>query len=96
MCWAFTRSRCTFPYFKIRTWPWLSEIWHRGHKRPQRVQSQIDVSLLYELLEVRKLLMISTGYIWDDRAITAHADGDAITLEFDGSNFKLYDTTGTR
>ncbi|MEO1992933.1 MAG: hypothetical protein ABGW78_13430 [Pirellulales bacterium] len=52
--------------------------------------------MLYELLEVRKLLMISTGYIWDDRAITAHANGDAITLEFDGSNFKLYDTTGTR
>ena len=53
-----------------------------------------DVSLMHEPLEVRKLLAISAGYDGNDLAITAHAEGDAITLEFDGTRFIISDTSG--
>jgi len=49
---------------------------------------------MHEPLEVRKLLAISAGYDGNDLAITADAEGDAITLEFDGTRLIISDTSG--
>ena len=93
--WPFTRSGLKTFNEARKQWRWCS-IGRRRHLSRRSIPggSHADVSLMHEPLEVRKLLAISAGYDGNDLAITADAEGDAITLEFDGTRFKIYDASG--
>jgi hypothetical protein len=93
--WPFTRSSVKTFNEARKQWRWCS-IGRRRHLSRRGIPggSHADVSLMHEPLEVRKLLAISAGYDGNDLAITAGAEGDAITLEFDGAIVKIYDASG--
>ena len=92
--WPFTRSSVKTFNEARKQWRWCS-IGRRRHLSRRGIPggSHADVSLMHEPLEVRKLLAISAGYDGNDLAITAGAEGDAITLEFDGAIIKIYDAS---
>jgi len=93
--WPFTRSSLKTFNEARKQWRWCS-IGRRRHLSRRGIPggSHADVSLMHEPLEVRKLLAVSAGYDGNDLAITADAEGDAITLEFDGTRFIISDTSG--
>ena len=93
--WPFSRSGVKTFNEARKQWRWCS-IGRRRHLSRRSIPggSHADISLMHEPLEVRKLLAISAGYDGNDLAITADAEGDAITLEFDGSIVKIYDASG--
>ena len=93
--WPFSRSGLKTFNEARKQWRWCS-IGRRRHLSRRSIPggSHTDVSLMHEPLEVRKLLAVSAGYDGNDLAITADAEGDAITLEFDGTRFIISDTSG--